>query len=134
MNDSLISQVGVIFATILGIAFILYLAYISTKLIGKRYSLRSGGGKKLKIIDSVSVGKGENIIIVRAGKKTFLVGVASANVSLLSELDSEDFPDNENTPESEMSFKTAFKAVLEKNLGKKVKNSKENENGGSQTK
>lgn len=134
MNGSFISQVGAIFATILGIAFILYLTYISTKLIGKRYSLRSGGGKKLKIIDSVSVGKGENIIIVRAGKKTFLVGVASTNVSLLSELDSEDFPDDENTPESDMSFKTAFKAVLEKNLGKRVKKSKENENGGSQTK
>lgn len=121
MNDSLFSQIGVIFATILGIVVILYLAYISTKLIGKRYSLRSGGGKKLKIIDSVSVGKGENIIIVKAGKKTFLVGISSANVSLLGELDSEDFPDAENTPESEMNFKTAFKSVLEKNLGKKNK-------------
>ncbi|MCI7804919.1 MAG: flagellar biosynthetic protein FliO [Oscillospiraceae bacterium] len=134
MEDSLISQIGVIFGTLLGIALILYLAYISTKLLGKKFSFKNGSGRKLKILDSVSVGQGKMLIIVQAGEKTFLVGAASESINLISELDSSDFEEDETPPESGMDFKTAFKKVLENNFGKKSNKGKENENDSGQTK
>lgn len=135
MNNSFIGQIGVILATLLGIALILYLTYISTKFIGRRFSLKSVGGKKLKVIESVSIGQGKTLLIVRVGEKTFLVGAASESIHLIGELDSSEFKEPENNLPSEngMDFKTAFKTVLENNFGKKKKkdNDKENENDGS---
>lgn len=133
-GNSLISQVGVILGTLLGIALILYLAYISTKLLGRKLSVRNGSGRKLKIVDSVSVGQGKLLIIVKAGEKTFLVGAASESINLISELESDDFADEETPPENGMDFKTAFKKVLENNFGKKSGKGKENENDSGQTK
>lgn len=128
-GDSFISQIGVFLGTILGIILILYLAYISTKFIGKRYAVKSGGSKKIKILDSVSVGKDGSIMIVRAGEKVFLVGAASGGINLISELDNADFPDEETNAPPVTDFKSAFKSVLEKKILKK--NEKENENDSS---
>lgn len=128
-GESFISQVGVFLGTILGIILILYLAYISTKFIGKRYAVKSGGSKKIKVLDSVSVGKEGSIMIVKAGGKVFLVGAASGGINLISELESGEFPEEETAAPVGMDFKTAFKSVLEKKMTKK--NEKENENDSS---
>ncbi len=133
-SNSLISQIGVILGTLLGIAFILYLAYISTKLLGRKYSFKNGGGRKIKIIDSVSLGQGKTILIVQTGGKTFLIGAASESVNLISELDSDEFPQEIAQSESGIDFKTAFKKVMENNFGKKTSKEKVNENDSSQTK
>ena len=132
-GNSLISQVGIVLGTLLGIAVILYLAYISTKLLGRKISVRSSSGRKLKILDSVSVGQGKSLIIVKAGEKTFLVGAASESINLISELDSSEYAEDETPSESGMDFKTAFKKVLENNFGKKSIKGKENENDSGQT-
>ncbi len=134
-DNSLISQIGVVFGTLLGIALILYLAYISTKLLGKKFSFKSGGNRKIKILDNVSVGQGKSILIVQTGTKTFLVGAAAESINLISELNSEEFiTEEEPTEQSQIDFKTAFKTVLEKNFGRKNTQSKENENDSSQSK
>lgn len=133
-GNSLISQVGIILGTLLGIAVILYLAYISTKLLGRKISVRGSSGRKLKILDSVSVGQGKSLIIVKAGEKTFLVGAASESINLIGELDSGEFAEDETPPETGMDFKTAFKKVLENNFGKKSNKGKENENDSGQNK
>lgn len=130
-DDSLISQIGVILGTIIGIAFILYLAYIATKLLGKRISFKNGGGKKIRILDSVSLGQGKSILLVKAGERVFLVGAAE-NINLISELEGSLSDDEEQEVPSGMDFKTAFKKVLENNFGKNKK--KGNEDGGSQSK
>lgn len=131
MGEGLLGQIGTIFGTLLGIALILYLAYISTKMLGRKYSLKSGGSKKIKIIDSAMLGQGKSIVIVKAGKKTFLVGAAEKSINLISELDSEDF--EEEPPQTEtMDFKTAFKKVMETTFNKKSNNDKENENDSGQ--
>ena len=49
-GKSIIGQIGVVFGTLLAIAVILYLAYAATKLLGKRFSVRGGGSKKIKIL------------------------------------------------------------------------------------
>ena len=80
-GKSIIGQIGVVFGTLLAIAVILYLAYAATKLLGKRFSVRGGGSKKIKILDSVSVGQGKTILIVQTGGKTFLIGSGTATSS-----------------------------------------------------
>ena len=132
-EGSFISQIGVIFGTLIGIGFVLYLAYVSTKMLGRRYSMKSGGSKKIKIIDSAALGKGKNIMIVKAGSKTFLVGAGEKEINLISELDSDDFIEEEMPQEqSGMDFKTAFKNVLEMRFKKKPNDDKENENDSGQ--
>ena len=58
--------------------------------MGKRFSVRGGGSKKIKILDSVSVGQGKTILIVQTGGKTFLIG-SGQDINLISELDSNEF-------------------------------------------
>ena len=70
--DIVKSVFSLIFGLIL-FAGILYLAYISTKLIGKRYMLSGKGGRNLKILETVSVGRDMTIAIARAGERIFVV-------------------------------------------------------------
>ena len=116
-GKSIIGQIGVVFGTLLAIAVILYLAYAATKLLGKRFSVRGGGSKKIKILDSVSVGQGKTILIVQTGGKS-----------------NEFLCDGDVLQPQTMDFKTAFKKVLENNFGRKNSNKEENENGGSDKK
>ena len=133
-GKSIIGQIGVVFGTLLAIAVILYLAYAATKLLGKRFSVRGGGSKKIKILDSVSVGQGKTILIVQTGGKTFLIG-SGQDINLISELDSNEFLcDGDVLQPQTLDFKTAFKKVLENNFGRKNSNKEENENGGSDKK
>lgn len=133
-GKSIIGQIGVVFGTLLAIAVILYLAYAATKLLGKRFSVSGGGSKKIKILDSVSVGQGKTILIVQTGGKTFLIG-SGQDINLISELDSNEFLcDGDVLQPQTTDFKTAFKKVLENNFGRKNSNKEENENGGSDKK
>lgn len=132
-GKSLISQIGTISATIIGIILILYLAYITTRLLGKRFSFKTSS-KKIKILDNIAVGKDKQIMIVRAGSKTFLVGAANESINLLSELESEEFPEEElQSNADEMSFKEAFKKVLEENISNKNKKGKGEKNDSNKT-
>ena len=121
--DIVKSVFSLIFGLIL-FAGILYLAYISTKLIGKRYMLSGRGGKNLKILESVSVGRDMTIAIARAGERIFLVGITPGRINLLSELKEDDLltPYSEEANElqkgSSISFADALKYNINKKLGK----------------
>ena len=121
--DIVKSVFSLIFGLIL-FAGILYLAYISTKLIGKRYMLSGRGGKNLKILESVSVGRDMTIAIARAGERIFLVGITPGRINLLSELKEDDLltPYSEEANElqkgSSISFADALKYHINKKLGK----------------
>ena len=118
-GKSIIGQIGVVFGTLLAIAVILYLAYAATKLLGKRFSVRGGGSKKIKILDSVSVGQGKTILIVQTGGKTFLIG-SGQDINLISELDSNEFLcDGDVLQPQTTDFKTAFIISAEKTVTKR---------------
>ena len=121
--DIVKSVFSLIFGLIL-FAGILYLAYISTKLIGKRYMLSGKGGRNLKILETVSVGRDMTIAIARAGERIFLVGITPDRINLLSELKEEDLltPYSEAADElpkgSSISFADALKININKKLGR----------------
>lgn len=99
---------------------ILYLAYVSTKYIGKRYSLSGKGNGNLKILDSISLGKDSRLCIVKAGQKYLLLGITQHNISLVSELAEEELElYREDLSETGgMSFSQALKINLAKKFGK----------------
>ncbi|MBR1382822.1 MAG: flagellar biosynthetic protein FliO [Ruminococcus sp.] len=119
------SVFSLIFGLILFVG-ILYLAYISTKLIGKRYSLSGKGGRNLKILETVSVGREMSIAIARAGEKIFLIGVTPDRISLLSELSEDDLlvgytdnlPQSDGSGSGNMTFAQALKLNINEKLGR----------------
>ena len=123
--DIVKSVFSLIFGLIL-FAGILYLAYISTKLIGKRYMLSGKGGRNLKILETVSVGRDMTIAIARAGERIFLVGITPDRINLLSELKEEDLltPYSEAADElpkgGSISFADALKININKKLGRET--------------
>lgn len=101
---------------------ILYLAYLSTKYIAKRYSFGGSTKGNLKILETVSVGKDSRLCIVKAGEKYLLVGISSHNISLVSELSEEELNIGEenSSGENTMSFSEALKINLAKKFGKET--------------
>ncbi len=130
---SLIGNIGTVIVAILIFILILYLAYFATKKMGKRLSIRGVGNKNIKIIDSISVGQNNAIMIIQSANKTLLVGITQNEISLISELDSDklDLTENKNSNQT-MAFSKAFQTVLEEKFGKKLTKSKENENDSSE--
>ena len=127
-GKSLISQIGSVLGVLIVFAVILYLAYVATKLLGRRLSVRSGGNKNIKILESVSLGQNKTLLIVEAAGKTLLIGITSGQISLISELDGEKIKSESENAGETMEFSKAFKTVLENNFGKKLNRSKEQKN------
>ncbi len=132
MNESAAGRVITVLFTIVLFAAILYLAYLTTKHIGKKYSISSGmSGKNLKIIDSLSLAPDKVLMIVKAGGKTVLVGLSREHMEYICDVD-----ENELTVPEEgaaVPFSTdligAFKNVLsEKMSSLKQKENKNDEN------
>lgn len=53
-GNSLIGKIGSVLGVLIGFAVILYLAYMATKIMGKRMTVNSRGNKNIKILESVS--------------------------------------------------------------------------------
>jgi len=66
---------------------IVVLAYFSTKWIARARNAVSGGN--IKTVESVSVGVGANVCLVRVGGEYFLLGVTKERVSLITAIDPE---------------------------------------------
>lgn len=111
MNGTVENILGVL-AAIAGFALILYLAFITTRLIGKRYGTGTRGGKNLKLLESLPLGQDKYLMIARAGDRTMLLGVTAQKIELLTELD-------ESTLELSASddVPPTFAQVLKQNIG-----------------
>ncbi|MDO5560081.1 MAG: flagellar biosynthetic protein FliO [Oscillospiraceae bacterium] len=90
MGESAIGSVFSVLAAVLVFIIILYLAYISTKLIGKRYGRPSANGKNLRIIESMPAGPDKYLMIIRAGQKYLLVGSGKEHLEYICDLDSDE--------------------------------------------
>jgi len=116
----LIKSVLMVIAVLVMFVAILYLAYVTTKFIGKRYSVKGKQFKNLTVIETVAIGPDRQLMIVKSAGKCLLLGATPQNISLITELDEEmikDIPD-EMTSET-MSFSDALRRVTKEKLGKK---------------
>lgn len=93
-------------------AVIIYLSYVCSKYIGKGANMNKTS-RYMRIIDQIAVGQDRHLAIVQIGIKYFLVGIASGQVNILSEIQEEDFVQI-STPEKKNGEFMSFKDTWEK--------------------
>ena len=108
--------------------FVSLLAYYVLKLMGGARARQFGrvSGRNLQLIDSINVGAGTSIQIVRAAEKYLVISVSKERVTLLTEVEDLEFAE-----ESGQSFDPSqipFGTVLAKFMKPKDQNSTGDEN------
>ncbi len=86
------------FATVVVVAFIIYLSYLASKYLGRGIT-KGSSSRYMRLIDQIALGQERYIAIVQVSGKYLLVGITAGQVNILSELEDEElFP---LTPEDE---------------------------------
>lgn len=101
-----------IIVTFIAAAAIIYLSYLCSKYIGKGANMNRTS-RYMRIIDQIPVGQDRHLAIVQIGLKYFLVGIASSQINILSEISEEDFIQI-STPDKKGVNAAGFKETLEK--------------------
>ncbi|HBC98738.1 MAG TPA: flagellar biosynthetic protein FliO [Lachnoclostridium sp.] len=81
-----------LFSALLLTVVILYLSYVFTRSLGKGVGMKRGG-TCMQMLDRLPLGQDKAVAIVRAGNHYYLIGIASSQITLLSELSEEDIPE-----------------------------------------
>lgn len=82
MFDGITTALG----SLLIIGGILYLAYLSSKHIGRAGKVR-GRTQYMKMVSQLPVGQYGTLVIVQAGKKYLLLGMTSSQITVLDKFD-----------------------------------------------
>lgn len=115
--------------TIVLFAGILYLAYLTTKYIGKKYSVYGGmSGKNMKILDTLSISQDKMLMIVKAGEKSVLIGVSKDHMEYICDVDESQLSIPESGASSEAPVNPDFVSAFKKVLGEKMQNITNKEN------
>ena len=101
--------------TLLVVILILYLTYVVTKYIGRGVGMKTRSGC-MRVRDQIMLGKDRSAAIVQIGTRFFLIGVAGAQISILSELEEEDLIPLQDPEVPEKAYPD-FKELLDK-IGK----------------
>lgn len=118
-----------LFFFLLFFSAILFLAYVSTKLLGSR-ALKGMKGQHLKIIDTITLGFDKQIYLVKIGEQLLLVSSSNKSIQFLTLLDNnlvriseEDIKMHEevSVPKTENVFKNYLDMF--KNINKKSNDS-----------
>ena len=101
------------FRAVLTVVIILVMAWWCSRLMGKQWGRTSGSGN-IELIDQVSVGQNQRILLMKVGEKHYLIGVSPAGIHLLSKVEG----DFERPQSSEMLAGTQlpFQEFLKKRL------------------
>ena len=99
------------------VAAVLFMAWWFTKKIAGGSAYR-GQSRYMKVIDRVAVAQDRSIILIRTGKKIYMAGVASSEITLLAEMEESDLIPI--TGQTESPFQDiSFKELIQKVGGKK---------------
>ncbi len=132
MAGSIVGKIFTVIATLIIFVVILYLAYITTKMLGKRYSLGNTGNKNIKIIDSLHISTDKMLMIIKVGGKCVLVGVGKEQMEYLCDVDeSQLLFSDENLKQGGISD---FADILKKTAAEKLKFNKLKENNDEKNK
>ena len=88
-------------------------AYYVSKLVGRGYLVqsKSSAGRHLSVLESTPVGKDSAVVVIKAGERVFLIGTTPRELTFLSELDAESFPDAPEQTVPKQSFLSVLKSV-----------------------
>ena len=115
--------------SLLGILTVILLvmggAYAFTRWAGKMGGLGSfAGGGRLKVLDRAGLGRDQQLLVVQAGERFFLLGSSPAGLSLLAELSTEEgelwrSPPPDPTRQKPADFRSLLLKIREKNTDEK---------------
>ena len=76
------------FRAVLTVAVVLLLAYWCSRLLAKQW-VRGNGGANLQVIEQIQIGQNQRILLLKAGKTNYLIGVSQSSVQMLAEVEGE---------------------------------------------
>jgi flagellar protein FliO/FliZ len=68
-------------------AVVLFLAYLTTRVVARRYGAGGGSGRYLRVIDSAPLGQNRAVALIEVGGEVYCVGVTEHGVNLLGKHD-----------------------------------------------
>ena len=121
MGEVLLSLLWVVVCCVV----VLGLAYWFTKYVVGRGKLGglgvSKGAEKLRVLQQLSLGKDQRILVVRAGDRYLLLGVTASGMSTLAEFTPEEakiwLAEEKQQTEQPPSFTEALQKVLKQKVG-----------------
>lgn len=113
MGDGLTAALSMI-GTLLLMVAVFVGAYYASRYIGKKYQPNGSGGN-LHVLDRLSLGREQTLLLVRVGSKVLLLGCTGKSVEKLDELDPSEF-EEESEPHDREQFINTWKTIL-KNYG-----------------
>ena len=97
------------------VVLVIGLAYWFTRYVAGRGLLGGmAGGRGLAVLDQLSLGRDQRVILARAGERYLLLGATPAGITLLAELTAEEAAAWQAPPEDgeRVSFKEAFLTMM----------------------
>jgi len=73
---------------ILMLVCVLFLAYWCSRFLGKGL-MRASTGRNMKVIEQMGMGPNKQIVLLRVGEHTYLLGVGQNGIQLLTEVEGE---------------------------------------------
>ena len=101
MNNEFVSLIG----PLIGVLFVILLAYLGTKFMAQKYSKMSTG-RYLKVIERVALGQDKALVLLTVNQKAYLLGVTGKDINMLCEFEEQEFEEINNP------FKQDFSALL----------------------
>mgnify|MGYP003299335991 CR=1 FL=1 len=108
------SEVFMVIAALLGIIGLLFLTFYLTKWLNKKFRNTgwNGGQNGIKIIECMGIAQDKQLLVVKVGCRSMLLGVTPNSVTKLSDLDENDMAlleeNNQNSSGFADTFKNAF--------------------------
>lgn len=113
------NEIGTLLGMLLAVALVLALAYGCTRLLARRGALLPGGGRggRLRVLERLSLGREQSVVVAQIGAKRVLLGVTPAQITLLRELSGEeaalwDEVQKDGGPDGAARFQDALRAAL----------------------
>ena len=98
-------------AVLIALSVVIFLAYLSTRLIGGRYR-RGAKGRNLRLVESMSFGMDKQLHLVRAGGQYVLLSTHGKSVSFLTVIDGGGVSAEEYGEELDGGFRGVFGRAL----------------------
>lgn len=117
-NWSVVKMIVQFFFLIIVFVGVLYLAYLSTKLVAKA-KLNVTKGSNIKVIESVLVAGQASLQLIKVGSQFFLISISKDNVSFLTEVKPDDIIEDKPYREEAISFESYLKDYISKFKKKK---------------
>jgi flagellar protein FliO/FliZ len=85
-----------IFAILLALGSILFLAYVTTKYIGKK-SKKASRGNYIQVIETISLGMDKQLLLVKVAEQYVLISSSGKNIQFLTNINLDEYETQNST-------------------------------------